>query len=190
MSFYIKLEKTPDSPEERRKLLAKHFEDEIYFDSLQLSYIQKKVIQYLLHSKGYRLENILVNKVFSIRLKDFDFNASADMILTINDKNFLFVKCVANSMDSWERFAIAFCRAIDSYRIPHALITDGEAVRLINILNGSTTEGGLELIPARDEAERILQDIVFDSCPEERKEMEKRIIFAFEGIKCPLNNDL
>lgn len=180
----------PDSPEERRQLLAKHFEDETYFDSLQLSYIQKKVIQFLLCSKGYCFENIQVNKFFPIRLKDLDFNASADMILTINDKNFLFVKCVANSMDSWERFAIAFCRAADSYQIPFALITDGETVRLINTLNGSLAEGGLELIPSMDEAERIIKDIVVGLLPEAKKEMEKRIVFAFEGIKCPLNNDL
>lgn len=190
MSFYVMLEKMPESPDERKQLLEKHFEHETYIDSLQLSYIQKKVIEFLLCSKGYSPENIEVNKVFSVRLKDFDFNASADMILKINDKNIICVKFVTNSIDSWERFAIAFCRAIDSYQIPYALITDGETFRLINILNGSVADGDIELILSRDEAERTIHGGAFQACPEEKKEMEKRIIYAFEGIKCPVKTDL
>ena len=190
MSLYVMLEKMPDSPEERKQLIAKHFEYEEYLDSLHLTHIQRKVIEFLLSSKGYCTEDIEANCEFPVKLNDLNFTASADMIIKIEDKRLIFVKCATNSLDSWERFSIAFCRAVDSYQIPYALITNGETAKLLNTIDNSLIEGGIELIPSRDEAGQIMLETTFQSCPAERKEKEKRIIYAFEGIKCPIRNSL
>ncbi len=184
MSFYVKLEKMPDSPDERKKLIEKQFEYEKHLDSLELTYIQRKVAEFLLCRKGYSPQDIETNKEFSIGLQDFDFTATADLIVKPDDKRFIFVKCAVNSLDSWERVSAAFCRVIDSYQIPYAFITDGENAKLLNTADGSVTDGNIDIIPSRNEAESMLSKTSFQSYPEDRKEKEKRIIYAFEGIKC------
>lgn len=178
------LEKVPESPDERNQLLAEHFEYRAYLESLKLTHIQKTVIEFLLAEKGFSPQNIEINKVFPIKIRDIEFNTRADIILKIKDKNFAFVKCAINSLESWERFAIAFCRVVDSYQIPYALITDGENIRFINILTRMVSPGTLNVIPPINECESLMQDTVFKEYPEDRKEMEKRIVYAFEGIKC------
>ncbi len=183
------LDKQPNSPNERKQLLGKLLENEAYLDNLEISNIQRRIIEFLLCKKGYHSEDIEVNKIFKVKLRDVCFDASADIIIKIKDKNIIFVKCVTNSLDSWERYAIAFCRIVDA-QIPFAMITDGETVRLLNTLNGSVTDGKIDLVLSRSEVEGIIHETIFQSFSQERKEMEKRIIYAFEGIKCPVKSDI
>lgn len=190
MSYYVTLDKSPKSPEERKQLLAKFIEHEAYLDSLEISNIQRKIIEFLLYHKGYQNRDIEVNKIFTIELEDESFNTYADLVINLNNKKIIFIKCVSSSIDSWERYSIAFCRAADDFQIPYAIITDGETVKFINIHTAFVLEGGLELIPSRDEGENNIKETTFTPYPEKRKRIEKRIIYAFEGIKCPVKKDL
>ncbi|MCX7913915.1 MAG: type I restriction enzyme HsdR N-terminal domain-containing protein [Thermodesulfovibrionales bacterium] len=185
MSFYLPLGKIPENPEERDQLISAYLEYEAYLDSLRLSNIHRRVIKFLLNERGYSPAEIEINRVFSIQLEDLKFDTIVDLILKLNNKRLILIICATSSLDSWERYAIALCRVVESFTIPYALITDGELARFINISDGSVTTGFLDLIPSKNECEKILSDMIFTLYPEEKKDREGRIVYAFEGLRYP-----
>ncbi|MDI6800853.1 MAG: type I restriction enzyme HsdR N-terminal domain-containing protein [Thermodesulfovibrionales bacterium] len=187
MSTYIPLGKIPESPEERQKLLGRVVETEEYLNALELSHIQKKVIEFLISRKGYTKKNIEVNKVYTVKLTDASFDVKADIQLRIDGKILLFIKCVMSSIESWERNSISFCRVVESYQIPYAVVTDGENARMLNVISGELISEGLDTIPAKEEALKLIKDIILTAHPEKKSEKEKRILYAFNAIQCPSN---
>lgn len=191
MTEYIYLGKVPGSPEERNKLLGEKIAMDERFAQLGLTFVQKRVIEFLISGKGYREDDIEVNKEFKVDLRELSFNVKADVALKIEGVIFLIIKCVINSMESWERHALAFCRVVESGQIPYAVITDGESARIIDVLKGGVASNGLDSIPSRQDALNIIKETEPCPYPEDRCEKEKRILYAFEAIKCPvdLNSD-
>ncbi len=182
MSYCSGSQNMPDSTEKRGCFTEEHLKHEEFINTLKLSYIQKETAQFLLRHRGYSPQDIEANKEFLVSLDNESFNVSADLIIKVEGKRFIFLKCVANSLDSWERYSIAFCRVVDSHQIPYALITDGKAATLLNTIDGVATEGDVRIMPHKNEAEKIISKTAFTSYPEDRKGREKRIIYAFEAI--------
>ena len=185
MSNYITLGKAPESPEERALLLAKKAQMEEYMASLQLTQVQKRMVEFLISRKGYGEDDLEINQDFTFELPGASFVVRADIIVRMEGKRLLTVKCVMSSMESWERHSVAFGRVADVYQIPYAVITDGEDARIIATADGTLVAQGLDAIPSRQEAERMQEETTFNTCPSERVEKEKRILYAFEAIKCP-----
>lgn len=184
MSTYIELGKAPESPEERALLLAKKAHMEEYMAGLQLTQAQKRMVDFLISQKGYGENDLEINQDFNFELPGCSFVVRADIIIRIEGKRLFTVKCVMSSMESWERHSVAFGRVADEYQIPYAVITDSEDARIIATADGTLVGQGLEAIPSRQEAERIRGETKFNIYPSERVEKEKRILYAFEAIKC------
>ncbi|MGO9612169.1 MAG: type I restriction enzyme HsdR N-terminal domain-containing protein [Dissulfurispiraceae bacterium] len=185
MSQYVDLGKMPESPEERRRLIEQRVTMEDYVSHLEITHIQRRVLEFLILQKGYTRENIEVNKEFKVQLGDISFDVMADVVLKVDEKRFLVIKCAANSLDSWERHSVAFCRVVDKYRIPYAVITDGDQARMLDALSGQLLTEGLDTIPSREKAQQIVQEVIFSPLPNDKHEREKRILHAFDAIKCP-----
>ncbi|MBI3592345.1 MAG: type I restriction enzyme HsdR N-terminal domain-containing protein, partial [Nitrospirae bacterium] len=143
------LGKIPQSPDERSRLLGKRVEMEEHLSNLELTQVQKRVIEFLISQKGYAENDIEANKEFKIQLPDTSFNVTADVVLKVGGKSFLVVKCVMSSMESWERHSIAFCRVVEPYQIPYAAVTDSEHARLIEVAGGKVIAEGLDSIPSK-----------------------------------------
>ncbi len=184
MSTYVALGKAPESPEERALLLAKKAQMEEYMANLQLTQAQKRMVEFLISGKGYVENDLEINQDFTFELPGCSFVVRADIIVRIKGKRLITVKCVMSSMESWERHAVAFGRVADVYQIPYAVITDSEDARMIATADGSLVSQGLDAIPSRQEAERMQGETTFNTFPSERVEKEKRILYAFEAIKC------
>ena len=184
MSTYITLGKAPESPEERALLLAKKVQMEEYMASLQLTQTQKRLVELLISRKGYGEDDLEINQDFTVELPGCSFVVRVDIIVKIEGKRLFTVKCVMSSMESWERHSVAFGRVADVHQIPYAVITDGEDARVISTADGTLVAQGLDAIPSRQEAERMRGETTFNTCPSARVEKEKRILYAFEAIKC------
>lgn len=187
MSTYIPLGKIPTSPEERKELLAMRVEMEEYLSHIELTQVQRRVIDFLTSRKGYTLDDIEANIDFKVDLPDASFNARADIILKIDGKIFCVIKCVMSSLESWERHSIAFSRVVESYQIPYAIVTDSESARILDVIGGKLIAEGLDAIPSKNDALKVVQQTAFSPYPIERSEKEKRILYAFDAIKCSTN---
>lgn len=184
MSTYIPLGKAPISPEERSELLGKIVEAEEHLANIELSNIQRSIVEFLVIKKGYSIEDIELNKKFKVDLPDASFIVKSDIILKANNKIFLVIKCAVNSLESWERYSVAFCRVIEAYQVPYAVVTDGKTARILDVVKYNLISDSLDAIPTKEEACQILKDIILPPCAEERCIKEKRILHAFEAIRC------
>src|SRR5271169_2122217 len=113
MSTYIPLGKAPESPEERASLLAKKVQTEDNIAGLHLTQVQQRMIDYLISHKGYSVDDLEINRDFTVQLPECSFIVRADIVLRIKSERFLMVKCVMNSIESWERHSVAFGRVAD-----------------------------------------------------------------------------
>lgn len=186
MAEYFDLGKAPETPEERQELLGKREFMESLVEKQALTQVQAVVVDYLLNAKGYAPEDLKVNHTVDLALADgTPFPATADVLVTIGGRPFLLVKCSMSSLASWDRHAVAFCRVGAGQQIPFAVITDGVEVRLISGLDGSVSEGELAVIPSRAEALNVLAAVPPAGYPEEKSDRERRILYAFDAIRCP-----
>lgn len=187
MSQRIALGKTPQSPEERKQLIESHLAEEGHFEKVRLTYVQRKVVDFLLTQKGYLPDDVEIDREFSVALSDVTITVKADVSLVLNGRRVMVITCAVNSLESWERHAAAFCRVVESYQIPYAVVTDGEEARMIDAIQGRVISEGIGSIPTRGEAVDLIGHIDFTPCPEGRCEREKRILYAFDAIRCPFD---
>ncbi len=178
----IPLNKAPESPEERQIMIAELIKEQEEKFAHSIGYIQRFMIENLTN-KGYTLEDIEINKSYEVEVSENEkFVTSVDLLIKLNDKYVYAIKCTPASIDSWQRFMLAFCRVVESYQIPFAMITDGIEGRLINITSGEVLET-ME-IPNKEELQNLTSNIDFVPYSKDKLPKEKRILYAFDAIKC------
>lgn len=185
MSQYIYLGQIPHSPSHRQQLLSEY--DLAISQSIQsgsLAIIQP-FVQFLMTAKGYKPEDLVIGKAFDFTLPDASFRINADILITINENPLVYVKCAIASLESWERYASAFCRtALKDYTIPFAIITNNEQARFIKASDGTLISEQLEDLPVRASLLELVQSNPVAPLPPQRLQKELRILYAFDAIKC------
>lgn len=178
----IPLNKSPESPEERKNLICEIIKQQEEVFAQSIGCIQRLMIQYLLEC-GYSINNIEINKGYEVIISDKEkFITSVDILICIEEKTIYAIKCTPVSIESWERFMFAFCRSVEPYQIPFAMVTDGKEAILIDVLTGEVRHS-MEL-PKKDELIKMIDSINFIPYHQEKLPKEKRILYAFDAIKC------
>ncbi|HSW63208.1 MAG TPA: hypothetical protein VLH56_07860 [Dissulfurispiraceae bacterium] len=187
MAEYFDLGKAPETPEERQELLGKREFMDSLIEQQALTQVQAVVVDFLLTTKRYLPSDLKVNHAAELTLADGKtFQTTADVLVVIDEQPVLFVKCSMSSLVSWDRHAVAYCRVGTGKQIPFAVVTDGTDIRLISGLDGSVSEGRLEDIPSREEMLRVLASMTVSCYSEEKCDKERRILYAFDAIRCPV----
>lgn len=178
----ILLNKIPESPEERKALIGEFIrkQEELFANSI--GYIQRLMIENLIE-RGYSPNDIEINKNYEVLVSEKEkFITSVDLLLRLNEKTIFAIKCTPTSIDSWQRFMLSFCRVVEPFQIPYAFITDGQEGRIIDILSGEVRE--TMDIPGKEDLIKLLPSLSFIPYSEEKLPREKRILYAFDAIKC------
>jgi hypothetical protein len=174
--------------EDREKLIRKKILEEELIEKMQLSGIKMKVLNILTKEKKFDPADIEIDPEFKLTLSDCEFTVSVDFIVNCPSASFMVIRC-ATTLESWERYVISFARVIKDYQIPYAVVTDGENARVIDVLKGSLVSESIGELFNRQEALEKMKDFKKIPCPLNRLEREKRIVYAYEGIKCPIRKD-
>ncbi len=151
--------------------------------------IRQRIERFLIEEKGYSKNDIEVDREFEIVLGEEINRSSIDLVVSIEEKRFMIIKCARGSLVSREREVLSCARILDVYQIPFAVVTNGEDAELINTISGEIMGCGLDVIPSKPQALEALRRIEFKRLPEKRIEKEKRIFLAFNAIKCPSECD-
>ena len=146
--------------------------------------IRQGIRDFLLNEKGYSEEDMEVDRQFEIVQDSSRVLVSVDYILTLGGRRFMVIKCSPGALESRERHIVSFARVVDSYQIPFAMVTDGLHARVLDTVSGKLLSEALGSIPSRSQAMEILRSAELKSYPAGRMEREKRILLAFEVIKC------
>jgi hypothetical protein len=171
--------------EDRKKLIQEKIDMEEHCETIQLSGVKQQVWDALVYEKHFLPGDIEVNPKFTIQLSDGEAEVSIDFIITLPVASFVAIKCSSSAIESWERYVTAFSRAAKEYQIPYAMVTDGERAKIIDVLTGSLRGESIHDFFTREQALEKLKVFEKIPCPSQRFEKEKRIMYAFEGIKCP-----
>jgi len=169
---------------DRQKLIEEKIGHAEAKASMGLTLIRQVIRDLLLNEKGYSEEDMEVDRQFEIIQDNSRASVSVDYILTLSGKRVMVIKCSPGALESRERHIVSFARVVDSYQIPFAVVTDGLHARILNAESGKLISEGLDSIPSRSQATEILQSTELKPYPAGRMDREKRILLAFDVIKC------
>jgi hypothetical protein len=138
----------------------------------------------LLDKKGYGPEDVRKGLAFEVTLGHEAFWSSADFLVSVNGRMGMIIKCAAGSLDSRERQAVAAARVIASPPLPVAVVADPVTAEVLDVSSGKVTGDSFGAIPTREQLEIILNRNAMKPLDAKRLEKEKRILLAFDAIKC------
>jgi hypothetical protein len=151
--------------------------------------IRQRIERFLIEEKGYSKKDIEVDSEFEIIIGEEIHKSKVDLIVSVQEKRFMIIKCARGSLVSREREVLSCARILDTYQIPFAVITNGEDAEVLDTISGEVIGNGLETIPSKANALEAIKQIEFKKLLEKKIEKEKRIFLAFESIKCPAECD-
>jgi hypothetical protein len=145
--------------------------------------VRQGVERLLVEEKGYSKDDIEVDRGFDIVIDEKINRSKVDLVISVEGKRFMIIKCSRGSVSSWEREVLSCARIFDVYIIPFAVITDGEDAEILDTVTGKAIGHGLGEILSRHDALEAIKRIEFRGLPEDKREKEKRVFLAFESIK-------
>ncbi len=184
---HIEMTKTNNREDEfivREKKILSLLEQELE-DGESLAAEAKKMISYLLvEKKGYLPEDIEKKVVFEVKLGRETAYSSVDFLISVAGKKAMVIKCASGSLSSRERQAVAAARLIGSPPVPVAVVADPVNAEVLDSATGKVVGEGFGAIPVRDRLIQILSEYSAKALTPDRLEKEKRILLAFDAIRC------
>ncbi len=143
---------------------------------------RQKIAEFLVREKGYEKTEVSPRVALPLKLDGKTGNVQIDFVLKPGNETFMLVLFRPGSLVSRRRTAIAAARLLQDHVIPYSAVTNAVDAEIMETDSGKVTGTGLEAIFARAEAMEMLKGIKFSRLSEERKEKEKRILFAMEVL--------
>ena len=145
----------------------------------------RKMVEYLLlEKKGYAREEVRKQVVFDVILGQETAHSSVDFLVTIAGKKAMVIKCASGSLSSRERQAVAAARLLDSPPVPIAVVADPTTAEVLDVMTGKVIGEGFGAIPVKDQILTVISEKKLIPLSPERIEKEKRILLAFDAIRC------
>ncbi len=135
--------------------------------------------KFLVQTKGYDKTEIRVDEPITVRFKDEEYSSSIDLIVLCRDRAVMAVTCVAGSIGSYEREILAGARLVYDDQIPLAVSTDARDAVIMDTLTGQTIGQGLDAVPSKEEAEKLLEGHTGEPLDPERIKGEMIIFRSF-----------
>ncbi len=131
----------------------------------------------LVEKKGYRREEIEVNVPLAVVIGDDTYQGRIDLVVGIQGRRQMAIKCAAGSLDSRQREILAAARLVDPGRtLPLAVASDGADALVWDAATGRQVGTGLGAIPERAALAAGLQGRETPAL-EERRLARERIVF-------------
>ena len=151
---------------------------------------RQRVERFLVETKGYSKDDIEVDADLKFTLGDEEVRSNVDLVVRIQGKRFMVLKCVPGSLVSRQRETLAAARLLDVYQIPFSVVTDGKDAELLDTLTGEVLEQGMDAIPSKGEAIERMKGIKLQPFPQERLEREKIIFRSYDEMNINIQRKL
>lgn len=154
-------------------------------DGENLAAEARRMVEYLLlEKKGYAPDDIRKDLAFEVHLGAETAWSTADFLVSADGRTGMLIKCAAGSLDSRQRQAVAAARVIASTPVPVAVVADPVTAVVLDVATGKPAGEGFGAIPVKDQLRKLLDGAEPRPLPPDRAEKEKRILLAFDAIKC------
>ncbi|MCB2180415.1 MAG: type I restriction enzyme HsdR N-terminal domain-containing protein [Desulfobulbaceae bacterium] len=148
--------------------------------------IRQGLARLLVEGKGFAKDELEMRRTIETLFAQQFVTSKIDIIIHCNGKRFMVLRYGPGSLVTRERSAIAAARVFDEeYRIPFAIVTNGEDAEIMDTLSGEVIGTGLEAIPSREDALKMFEHAQFALFADDKKrERELRILNAFDVELC------
>jgi hypothetical protein len=168
----------------REKKILSILEQE-FDDGESLAAEARKMIYFLLkEKKGYQPEDIEKKVLFEVKLGEETVYSSVDFVVSVSGRRLMIIKCSAGSLSSRERQAVAAARLLGSAPVPLAVVADPVNAEVLDVATGKVIGEGFGAIPVREQLVQMVSERPPIQFSPERLEKEKRILLAFDAIRC------
>ena len=149
--------------------------------------LRQRVARFLVEEKGYEKSDIESYVIFETTVDNSKITVPIDYIVHLAGKRLILIRCYPTALVTREKLTLACARLLDSYQIPFTVITDGFVTEVLDTVTGKLLGEDLNKIPTKKELLQLLSTLSFSPLPEERRIKEKRILSAFDLLKCPVS---
>lgn len=113
---------------------------------------RQQVERYLIEVKGYQREDVIVDAPIDVEIDGDVYRSAVDLIVQVENRPLIAVKCAAGSLGSRQREIISAARLYDTSPLPLAVVSDGSKATLLDVETGKQRGDGIAAIPTREES--------------------------------------
>ena len=151
---------------------------------------RQRVERVLVKQKGYTKADIEVDAPLEVEIAGKQYRSSVDLVVSVDGKRLMAVKCAAGSLGSREREIIAASRLLDKYQIPFSVASDGKTAIVLDTVSGKKLGEGLNAIPAKQEIKKSSPATRLEPLPEKRFEKEKLIFRSYDSMNVNVRRNI
>ena len=151
---------------------------------------RQRVERFLVEKGGYSKEDIEVDAEVRLTVAGEEYHSNVDLVVRVQGKRFMVLKCVPGSLGSRQRETLAAARLLDVYQIPFSVVTDGKDAELLETVTGKVLARGMHAIPSEEEAIQRIKGIEFKPFPQDRLEREKIIFRSYDEMNINVQRKL
>ena len=140
------------------------------------------VEKYLVEEKGYTKEDIEVDAPLELTIGDAPYHSWVDLVVSVDNKRYMVVKCASGSLGSREREIISAARLLDEYQIPLSVVSDGKTAMVLDTVSGEKIGEGLDKIPSKRALKEKAEKFNLQPLAEKRLEREKLIFRSYDSM--------
>lgn len=141
---------------------------------------RQMVARMLVENKGYSKKDIEVDADIALTIKGKPYESKVDLVVSMQAKRVLAIKCAAGSLNSCEREIIAAARLLDNFQIPFAVVSDGINAIVWDTITGECLGKDIAAIPTQKQLTEKWGQLKFQSLPESRAQREALIFRTYD----------
>jgi len=145
--------------------------------------IRRRVIEALKRA-GYEEGSMKQEESFVLATEEGELRIPIELLVYVDDKPALLVKCVRGNMATRERPSLALARLLYESLIPFAIVTTEREAVVFDTMTGKTVGRGYRAFPSPEEAEQRFQHSRDFQVPPAQREREKRILHTYYHLRC------
>ena len=140
----------------------------------------------LVEEKGYAKDELEPRLCIETTYNHIFVRSIIDLTVRVEGKRLFILRYGPGSLVTREKSVIAAARVLDpGYRIPYGVITNGRDAELLETAKGGVLATGMEAIPDREQAGKLLDEAVFEPYTDPvQREKALRILNAFDLEIC------
>ncbi len=144
--------------------------------------IRQRLEQYLVEVKGYHKEDIRVDADIEIDIDGSCYASQLDLVVSVENRSFMVIKCAAGSLESREQEVISAARIFELSPVPYGVVSDSQTAVIYDTVSGKKIGEGLSLISSRLQATEILSGIQPMEFSDKKRGKEKIIFRSYDSM--------
>jgi len=151
---------------------------------------RQTVERVLVAEKGYTKKDIEVDAPLEVTIGDEFYRSSVDLVVSMNGKRYMAIKCAPGSLGSREREIVSAARLLGEYQIPVSVVSDGKTAMVLDTVSGEKIGEGLDAIPSKKALQKTAKSLKLQPLAEKRMEREKLIFRSYDSMNVNVGRNI